>query len=130
MSADFERWPCTICAANGNDVAGVRNLGAHGYCSVHLGELFALFDPAVFAHGGIGLQSGAMRPEYGPLEADLRCCQCGAGWTGVPGDPCWWCRRYLEVMREHQAMLLLAEPDIDPDDRTFDRRMRAWADRL
>lgn len=120
----FEVWPCWSCGS-----PGVRNLGTRGYCSRHLGDLYALVDPCVFEHGGVGLQSGPMRPEYGPLEADLACCRCGATWTGIPGDACWWCRRYIELMAEHQAKILLIAPDVLPDC-TFDRRMRAWADRL
>lgn len=93
-----EVWPCHQC---GNP--GVRNLGLEGWCPIHLGELYATFDPVVFALNGVGLQSGLHRPEYGPLYYDLTCCACGATWAGVPGESCQWCDRQYELMLKYQA---------------------------
>lgn len=120
-----EIWPCDRC---GNP--GVRNVGAEGYCSVHLAEMYARFDPAVFALNGVGLQSGLVRPEFGPLFYDLTCCACDATWAGVPGETCYWCASSYNRMIFDQAEMLLEPPDVDPDDRLYDTRMQAWAERL
>jgi hypothetical protein len=109
---------------------GVRQLGTDGYCAHHLIELYATFGPEAWVDGGLGLPTGPLRPEYGPLEQDLTCCCCGATWTGVPGDACWWCQRSREIQLEHQIDLLLTPPDIDPDDIRYEARITAWAQRL
>jgi hypothetical protein len=118
-------WPCSTCG-----LGGVRNIGTKGYCSTHLGELFATFDPIVFAQGGVGLQCGPLDPDVGPHAALLRCCRCGATWTGDPGEWCWWCQRLIEGMRAHQAELLMTPPDVDPADVGRDAALEAWARRL
>lgn len=125
-----ELWPCDRCREQGHDTPGVRNMGAEGLCSTHLTELYATFAPEAWVDGGVGLQSGPARPEYGPLEYDLTCCCCGASWTGIPGDPCGWCQRAMQIQVAHQADLLLTAPDIDPNDITYEARMSAWAERL
>lgn len=118
-------WPCDTCGA-----PGVRNLGAHGHCAVHLAELYDRFDPAVFKMSGVGIQHGALAPEFGPTYAHLRCNACGATWAGVPGEVCRWCADALKRMHEWQAELLLTEPDTDPTDARYIDALRAWADRL
>lgn len=123
-------WPCDECARQGRSTAGVRNLGAEGFCAAHLVALYATFGPEAWVDGGVGLQSGPARPEYGPLEYDLTCCCCGAGWTGIPGDPCGWCQRGREIQLDHQADLLLHAPDVDQDDDLYQSRMKGWADRM
>lgn len=125
VTPTWEIWPCQEC---GNP--GVRNLGADGYCSTHLHDLYDAFGPEAWVDGGVGLQDGPLRPEYGPLEADLKCCCCEAAWTGIPGDPCWWCRRAREIQLEHQIDLLLTPPDVHPDDATYDNKMRGWVARM
>lgn len=118
-------WPCTACGAS-----GARNIGAKGYCVTHLAELFGTFDPAVFTNRGVGVPSGAARPDLGPSIADLRCNSCGATWAGLAGEPCWWCERSRQRMLEHQAELVLTAPDVDPDDALHDDVMGAWTGRL
>lgn len=83
----------------------MRRLGVQGYCSVHLDELYAGFDPSVFAYHGVGLQAGPLAPAFGPLYAELACNACAATWVGVPGEPCGWCRRSYWGVVEHQAEL-------------------------
>ena len=114
------------CSTCGNP--GVRDLGKDGYCGEHLTDLYLTF--SVFKDGGVGLPDGQMRPEYGPLIQELLCCRCGATWAGVPGDPCGWCQRSLEIQREHQADLVLQAPDVDPDDVTLNARFEGWRKRL
>jgi hypothetical protein len=126
----WELWPCDQCHQQGRDIAGIRNLGNQGHCSTHLTALYARFGPEAWVDGGVGLQTGPLHPEYGPLEADLTCCCCQAGWTGVPGDPCQWCQRERQIQIDYQIDLLLRWPDTNPDDTTYEARMRAWADRM
>ena len=117
--------PCHECGS-----PAVRRVALNSYCSAHLNDLHAAFSPEAWINGGIGLQDGPLRPEFGPLEADLRCCCCGANWSGIPGDPCWWCRRAREIQADHQAELVLTPPDVDPDDATLEARYNAWRVRL
>lgn len=78
----------------------------------------------------IGMPCGLQRPEFGPNIHDLQCVTCEATWCGVPGDPCWWCERATQRQIDHQIDLLLAVPDIDPDDDNYELRMDSWADRM
>jgi hypothetical protein len=96
------RWACCRCGA-----AGVRNLGAFGYCATHLAELFDQFDPATFSGNGVGLLTGRMLHEFGPLVGELTCNapDCGATWADIPGAACPWCRD-----RRHQREGWLSEP--------------------
>jgi hypothetical protein len=48
----------------------------------------------------------------------------------MPDDSCQWCERAIEIQLEHQVQLLLAPPDIHPDDINLEVRMDAWNDRL
>lgn len=98
-------WPCDDCLEQHIDTPGVRNLGRRGYCAHHLHALYATFGAEAWVEGGVGLQTGPVHPEYGPLEAELTCICCGATWTGIPGDPCWWCQRAIQIQADHQAQL-------------------------
>jgi hypothetical protein len=118
-------WPCSTCGA-----PGVRNVFARGYCAAHLSELYCKFSAEVWALDGIGLQSGARRPDHGPEMADLTCVACGAGWVGPLGERCSWCIDAAERQRRWQAEMTLTPPEVDPADRTYDDRMKAWAQRL
>lgn len=118
----------TDCHACG--VPAVRRLGAQGFCSAHLEELFAGFDPAVFAYRGIGHQNGPLHPEFGPQFAELACNACTASWVGIPGEQCSWCQRSYDALLEHQAQLALTPPDVDLDDAARDHALEAWEDRL
>ena len=117
--------PCNECGA-----AGIRNLGADGYCGTHLAALYRGFDPVVWVDGGVGLPDGLQRPEYGPGIEDLACCRCGASWAGICGDACGWCQRSFEIQREHQAELVVRAPSVDPEDMTVDARFEGWRRRL
>lgn len=114
-------WPCWRCGATSS-----RAVGTRGYCSTHLAELLATFDPAVFALGGSGLPCGAQRPELGPAVEDLRCVACGATWAGLAGELCAWCVRSRQALLDHERDLLLRLPDELDDERV----VLAWGDRL
>ena len=75
----------------------------------------------------IGMPNGA---NHGSGMYDLACVSCDATWTGVPGDPCWWCARAAEIQTDHQIDLLLQAPDVHPDDVRYVGMMTAWAERL
>jgi hypothetical protein len=79
---------------------------------------------------GIGRQAGPLRPDYGPDWAELACDQCSATWVGRIGDPCDWCEKALERMRQWAGEDALRPPEVDPDDIRYDARMAAWAGRL
>jgi hypothetical protein len=123
---------CARCPAQ-----AVRTLGMAALCGDCVERILAPIRARVLERDmlqetthGRGRQFGIMRPEYGPLCANLRCDQCSAGWVGNPGDPCWWCwRRYQSIVEETTA-LALTPPDVDPDDRTYDAVMGAWVDRM
>lgn len=121
----WDLWPCHACGE-----AGVRNLGAFGYCATHLAALYATFDPAVFDAAGVGLPAGRQHPEFGPGVEDLRCGRCDATWCGVAGDPCGWCQDALARQQGYQIDLLLEPPGVDKDDAHYAARMGAWAERL
>lgn len=115
--------PCYECGHT-----AVKRLGTQSMCVNHLGELYATFDPAnIPPDAAFGYQVGSERPDWGLMYADLACCRCGAGWVGVPGEQCWWCRSGQEVLQDHQADLLLKVPEDGPD---LERRIEAWAERL
>jgi hypothetical protein len=117
-------WPCWRCGA-----VGSRNVGSHGYCGTHLAELFRTFDPGVWAMNGVGLPVGRLRPEFGPCMEDLECIACGAGWSGVAGDRCEWCRSAREAVTAHQRELVLRVPDVG-DHEHADEVLYAWGQRL
>ena len=118
-------WPCSTCGA-----PGVKNLGTSGHCSQHLADLYRSFDPAVFKVNGIGLQSGVMRPDFGPTAAELECVACDATWTGPIGERCPYCDRHRELLLRYQAELVLTPPEIEPDAGRYDSAMAAWARQL
>lgn len=78
----------------------------------------------------VGMIAGHAHPEYGPDIYDLACQLCGATWAGIPGDPCWWCERNAQIQIDHQIDLLLAAPDVHPDDIRYEGCMERWAERL
>lgn len=82
------------------------------------------------ALNGNGRQSGALRPDFGPGWAELTCPDCGAGWVGPIGEPCGYCQRVVELMREHQAELVARPPDVDSDDQRYAAAIAAWGQRL
>ena len=118
-------WPCTRCG-----LPGIKNLGTVGYCAEHLRQLYERFSPDVFALAGVGLQNGPLRPEWGPGVADLECNSCGAGWTGLVGEACWWCERSRSVLIQHQADRLVEAPNVDPSAERYEPEMLAWRARL
>jgi hypothetical protein len=122
---DLALWPCSTCGA-----PGVKNLAAHGYCSEHFADVLRSFDSAVFLAHGIGLQTGVLRPDWGPTFAELTCVACDASWVGQIGEACGWCARNRELIVRYQADITTTPPDVDRDDRNYGRRMRAWAERL
>lgn len=114
-------WPCHKC---GNP--GAKNLGTQGWCSTHLAQLYATFDPAIWRlDGGIGLPNGQQRPEIGPAMEDLECCACGARWVGTAGEQCTWCMRARLATITHQARLALAPPNT-----TEELALKAWNARM
>jgi hypothetical protein len=120
-----ELWDCHKCAG-----AGVRNVGTQGYCGTHLAELHNKFNKNVFAFNGIGIQTGVMRPDYGPAQAHLQCNACDATWVGIAGEHCDWCKTSRHQLIAHQAELVTRPPDVSPDDARFGNIIQAWADRL
>lgn len=118
-------WPCCKC-----DAPGIRNLGTQGWCPVHLEQLYAGFDPSVFAFNGKGIQTGPLRPDWGPLYAELTCNACGAGWVGPVGESCTWCAEAFLRTVAWQAEQTLTPPDVDPDDVRRKEALIAWSDRL
>jgi len=123
---------CQKCPA-----PAVRTLGTAALCATCCENILAPIRARVLARDmlqetthGRGQQRGALRPEFGPQCADLRCDQCDAGWVGNPGDPCWWCWRRYQAIVEGTAELVLKPPDVDPDDRTYSDAVKAWAERL
>ena len=119
-------WPCSHC---GNP--GVRNLGAKGYCGEHLARLLRTFQDHIWQANGVGLPVGQVRPEFGPLMADLECIACDATWVGVPGDPCAYCRIHRNLLVQSQRDRILRAPSpADDDPLPLDQRMFAWGERL
>ena len=118
-------WPCTRCGGR-----GVRNLGTEGWCALHLGELLATFDPAVFDLAGVGVIEGPARPDIFPGAHDLRCVACGATWVGAPLSPCPWCDRLRASMVRHSAELVMRPPDVAVGHPRREDALLAWADRL
>jgi hypothetical protein len=118
-------WPCSVCGA-----PGVRNVFARGYCATHLSELYRRFPAEVWAFDGVGLQAGCHRPDHGPEYFELECIACGAGWVGALFERCPWCIELQLRMIEWQPENVLTPPDVDRDDRNYETRMTAWAERL
>ena len=115
-----ELWPCCRCGGSGS-----RNIGTSGYCGAHLAELYAAFEPLVFALHGVGLPCGQVRPDLGPALEDLRCVACGAGWVGVAGESCAWCERSKAVLTAHQHDLALQPPEV-----LTESTLTAWGEQL
>lgn len=65
-------------------------------------------------------------------EVDRRCKVCDATWVGTIVETCWWCERSLVAQIAGQRLLLLREPDIDPDahDAELQNQIDAWQARL
>jgi len=122
---------CHACWLLGCLTPSVRPLGNEGYCINHLGALYATFDPANLDPDiAFGYQTGDSMPEWGLMYADLSCCRCGAGWTGVPGEQCQWCRDGQESLQQHHAQLVLRPPDVRPNDEQYTERMKGWIKRM
>lgn len=114
-------WPCARCG-----LPGVRNLGTRGYCSEHLAELFATFDPRVFALAGLGVPSGRARPDLGPSVQELRCIADPTHtWCGVAGERCDYCADERERLLKFERERLLRVPD-----ECGENAIRAWGERL
>lgn len=80
---------------------------------------------------GRGVQTGPMRPDWGPDAFDAVCDICGATWLALaPEEPCWWCQRRLERVIAEQRDILLAGVDHDPSDARWRSAMDAWKERL
>lgn len=120
-----ERWDCVECAG-----PGVRNLGTNGYCGAHLSQLYSRFDPLVFGLHGVMVQSGKMRPDFGPAFADCVCIACGATEVAIVGESCAWCLRGHEIVLAWQIEILLRRPDVDSGDQRYSSAIDAWAERL
>jgi len=90
------------------------------------------------------------RPDHGPGMIQRECVDCGAGWVGLPDDPCAWCadRLALDLADQRHRLLwpdwmLEQEPRYDQldelDQAVWDRTrgirrgaasIEAWARRL
>jgi len=79
---------------------------------------------------GIGRQHGPLRPDWSPGWAELRCDRCSASWIGPVDEPCAWCALAHRRVLEHQAEIVLRQPDIDPGDARYSTAMKGWADRM
>lgn len=79
---------------------------------------------------GRGRQYGPLRPEWGEGWAELRCDLCSYEWVGPVAESCSRCPALLARDHAWQAELVLRPPDVEPDDRNRDDRLRAWAERL
>lgn len=122
--------PCKVCAAD-----AVRTLGRFPYCEACADDVLDGIRESLRARGvmqGWGARCGRERPDLGPGMADLRCTDesCLATWVGRHGDPCGWCERRLELLREGQAKLLLNPVLPDGDDARHDGAVKAWGERL
>lgn len=117
--------PCSTCGA-----PGVLDLGTSGLCTTHASERLRSFDPAVWSMNGRWLQSGRLRPDFGPGFADCECPACGATAVALVGSACGYCDLARERLAGWQAALTLAPPEIDRDDRRRAGVLRGWAERL
>jgi hypothetical protein len=57
---------------------------------------------------------GVPRPDHGPGMTQ-RACRCGAGWVGLPDDPCGWCADALERQVADERRMLLDPPSLHSD---------------
>lgn len=106
--------PCSLCGA-----AGVRNYSDTGWCHACLTRIDSyLFGDADIMATGHGWQYGLLRPDWGPLFADLRC-SCGCTWVGPIGEECTSC---AGVAQRHQDQLL-AGPLVDETPRSWTLRL-------
>lgn len=114
------------CGAPGVHPAGTGSLCAACFDLV-LGDARARHLAEV---GGVGFgrQDGPLRPDFGVLWADLRCCVCDATWVGPIGEDCHYCIRFLELQLDVQRTVLL-HPDL-PNDERRPAALRVWALRL
>ena len=99
-------------------------------CHRHWLEQISKFQPEAFGLEGVLLQDGSLRPDYGEGWADCRCAGCGATVSALVGSACPWCRAKREQLADHQAEILLTPPEIDVDDRHYDKVMVAWSERV
>ncbi len=93
------------------------------------GEAHARHELARHGHGTM-LQTGRKRPDFGNAFADCTCTACSYQAVAPVGEPCGPCVASAEQQRAWQAEKVLTPPDIDPDDRNRDGRLKAWAERL
>lgn len=74
---------------------------------------------------GIGFQVGQLRPEIGEGFAQLQCSDCGATWTGPPGEACEYCAPDAHDRRmatEHRRLELVQRLDREERQRIFIER--------
>lgn len=118
-------WPCSECGRT-----GCKNLGTRGYCAEHLSAFYLSLPDHVWLLGGLAVVDGRPRPDHCEACYDVRCAGCGATWVGPPAEPCGWCAESLRLAIEMQAKLTLAPPEVDRDDRLFERMYLSWAERM
>jgi hypothetical protein len=120
-----------LCADCGE--RAVTTLEALEYCRSCSDGYLADIEGAISARAegvGQGAQTGTLRPDFGPDHADLGCTICDAGWVGIPGDPCGWCRARNLRRHDEQRQILLWPELPDGDNRERARVMRGWLERL
>lgn len=60
----------------------------------------------------------------------LKCTSCSSVWYGPRGEPCSGCGAALELIRRHQAEMLVYPQLPHPDDVRHDGAVKAWGERL
>lgn len=126
---------CDVLEPCGCGAPAIRRLFAVTYCQVCLDDVLDPIRERLRARNvlqGWGCRYGRERPDIGPALADLKCVSpdCSATWVGRHGESCRWCERRLEVLRHHQAQLVLSAELPDADDARRDGAVRAWGGRL
>jgi hypothetical protein len=61
---------------------------------------------------------------------EVRCACCHASWVDAAFARCPWCEATITNLARWRAEDVLRPPEVEPEDRLYDARMRAWADRL
>lgn len=121
-----ELHPCR-CGAPGAHPAGTVDLCPICFDRL-LGDVRARH-VAEIGSVGFGRQDGPVRPDWGPGWAELRCTVCDATWTGIVGEDCGYCIRFLEIAQDAQRAVLLRPELPDEPTRRADA-LRTWAHRL